>query len=179
MNLHERYHKEIVPKLKEELGISNIFAVPRVAKVVVSSGLNRNRFDDQMKNAVVKTLSRITGQIPIITKAKKSISSFKIRQGQDVGVMVTLRGTRMYDFLEKLVGYAFPRVRDFRGISQTVVDSGGNASFGFREHLGFPEIHSDEVEQIHGLEVTIHTTAGTRERGLALLRALGFPFQEE
>ena len=179
MNLRERYTKEIAPKLKEELGIRNVMAVPRVLKVVVASGLNRAKSDDQMKETVVKTLTRITGQKPVITKARKSVSSFKIREGQEVGVVVTLRGARMYDFLERLIAYAFPRVRDFRGVSTSIVDSRGNASVGFREHLGFPEIRIDEVERVHGLQVIINTNAATKEKGLALLRALGFPFKED
>lgn len=178
MDLFTKYKEEIAPQLRKQFDIANVLAVPRVVKVVVSSGLNKNRSDDQMKDTVVKTLSRITGQRPVVTKAKKSISAFKIREGQDVGVVVTLRGKRMYDFLQRLVGYALPRVRDFRGISLSIVDSRGNASVGFREHLGFPEIRSDEVERVHGLEVTVHTTAGTKEKGLALLKALGFPFQD-
>lgn len=178
MNLQERYNKEIIPQLQQQLSIRNALAVPRVVKVVISSGLNKNKSDDQMKDTVLKTLTRISGQKPVVTKARKSIASFKIREGQDVGVVVTLRGKQMYAFLEKLVGYAFPRVRDFRGISQSIVDTHGNASVGFREHLGFPEIRPDEVERVHGLQVTVHTSAGTREKGLALLKALGFPFQE-
>lgn len=179
MNLQERYSKEIGPKLKEMLGISNTMAVPRVLKVIVASGLNRAKTDDQTKETVVKTLTRITGQKPVITKARKSIAAFKIREGQEVGVMVTLRGKRMYDFLDRLVSYAFPRVRDFRGIATSIVDRNGNASVGFREHLGFPEIRIDEVERVHGLQVIIQTNAGTKERGLALFRAIGFPFKED
>jgi len=177
MNLRERYKKEIVTKLKTELGVTNAMAVPRVVKIVVASGLNRGKTDDQMKEVVVKTLTRITGQKPVVTKARKSISAFKIREGQDVGVMVTLRGARMYDFLEKLIAFALPRVRDFRGLPQSIVDASGNASIGFREHLGFPEIRIDEVELVHGLQVSIATSAGTKEKGLALLTAMGFPFR--
>ncbi len=178
MTLRERYTKEIAPRLKEELGIANVMAVPRVLKIVVASGLNRGKTDDQMKDVIIKTLTRITGQKPVVTKARKSISAFKIREGQDVGVAVTLRGARMYDFLEKLIAFAFPRVRDFRGVPQTIVDAHGSASVGFREHLGFPEIRIDEVERVHGLQVVIATNAGTKEKGLALFRAMGFPFRE-
>jgi len=125
-----------------------------------------------------ENLRRITGQEPIFTKARKSIASFKIREGQLVGAQVILRGKRMYDFLEKLVGVALPRVRDFRGVPLSVVDRAGNATIGFREHIVFPEIRIDEVDKIHGLAVTIHTNAGERKRSIRLLRLLGFPFRE-
>lgn len=177
MTLSERYQKEIAPKLREEFGLKNAMAVPKVTKVVVSVGLSQGIKDAKVLETVDQTLRRITGQQPIKTKAKKSIASFKIRQGMVVGTMVTLRGPRMWDFLTRLTQTTFPRIRDFRGITTKVVDAKGNLSVGFRENLPFPEIRPDEVERLHGLQVTVSTTAGTKERGLALFRALGFPFQ--
>lgn len=177
MTLKERYQQEIVPKLKQELSIGNALAVPKVTKVVVSIGISQGMKDPKVLEMMEQTLRRITGQKPVKTKAKKSIASFKIRQGMTVGMMVTLRGPRMWSFLARLLQATFPRIRDFRGISAKSVDGRGNISLGFREHLAFPEIHSDEVERLHGLQITVTTTAGSRKNGLLLLKALGFPFQ--
>ena len=177
MTLKEQYAKEIVPALKKEFSITNVNAVPKVTKVVVSVGLSQGLKDPKVLETVEQTLLRITGQKPVKTKAKKSISNFKIREGMVVGMMVTLRGDRMWDFLTRLTQTTFPRVRDFRGVSAKVIDAQGNASFGFREHIAFPEIRSDEVERLHGLQITVTTTARDRARGQALLTALGFPFQ--
>jgi len=177
MTLKERYQKEAVPLLKKELGIENALALPKVVKVIVAVGLSQGIKDPKVLETVERTLERITGQKPVKAKAKKSIANFKIRQGQIVGMMVTLRGARMWDFLTRLVGTTFPRIRDFRGLPVTIVDAQGNASIGFREHLAFPEIRSDEVERLHGLQVTITTTAKSKKNGLMLLKALGFPFQ--
>ncbi len=176
MTLSERYQKEIAPKLREEFGLKNAMAVPNVTKVVVSVGLSQGIKDPKVHEMVEQTLRRITGQQPVKTKAKKSLASFKIREGMVVGTMVTLRGPRMWDFLTRLTQTTFPRIRDFRGISTKLVDAQGNLSVGFRENLPFPEIRPDEVERVHGLQVTVTTTAGSRERGIALFRALGFPF---
>ena len=176
MRLPEHYQKQMVPALMAELKATNRLAVPRFSKVVLHVGLGPALKDAKFLETVESTLKRISGLAPVKTKAKKSISNFKIRAGMVIGTMVTLRGARMYDFLDRLVHVALPRVRDFRGISDKVVDAQGNLTIGFREHMVFPEIRSDEVERLHGLEVTIQTTAGTRERGLALFRALGFPF---
>jgi len=178
MTLKERYQKEIVPLLQKELGLKNALQAPKVEKVVVSVGLSQGIKDQKVLETVERTLERITGQKPVKTKAKKSIASFKIRQGMVVGMMVTLRGPRMWDFLTRLISATFPRVRDFRGISPKQIDGGGNLSVGFREHLPFPEIHTDEVERVHGLQVTVTTNAGSAKNGLLLLRALGFPFQQ-
>lgn len=178
-SLQELYQKTIVPALKKDLGVKNNMAVPRIVKVVVASGVGKIGKDSKMVEVVEKTLTRITGQKPLSTVARASISNFKLREGQVVGYKVTLRGARMYDFLQKLVNITFPRVRDFRGLSTKTVDQQGNMSIGFKEHLSFPEVRSDEVDQIHGLEITIHTSAGTKERGLALLRAIGMPFQDK
>jgi len=176
MTLKERYSKEIRPQLMKELGISNIMAAPKVTKVTVSVGLSQAIKDPKVMELIEQTLLRITGQKPVKTKAKKSIASFKIREGQIVGIMVTLRGERMWDFLTRFTQFTFPRIRDFRGISDSTVDAQGNMSIGFKEHLAFPEIRTDEVERVHGLQVTVTSTAGTRKNGLALFKALGFPF---
>jgi large subunit ribosomal protein L5 len=179
MTLKERYHKEIAPKLQKELGLENPVAVPKVTRVTLSVGLSQGLKDPKVLETVERTLERITGQKPVKTKAKKSIANFKIREGMVVGIMVTLRGPRMWDFLAKLTQTTFPRIRDFRGISKKHVDANGNLSVGFRENLAFPEIRPDEVERVHGLQVTVSTTAGNREAGLKLLTALGFPFSND
>lgn len=178
MTLKERYAKEIVPALTKELAIDNIHALPKVVKVVVSVGLNQGNKDPKILETVERTLTRITGQKPVTTKAKKSIASFKIREGMVVGMMVTLRGQKMWDFLTRLTMVTFPRIRDFRGISDKIVDARGNISIGFKENLSFPEIRPDEVERVHGLQITVSTTAGTRENGVKLFKALGFPFMK-
>lgn len=178
MTLQERYQNEVIPLLKKELGITNLNAVPKVTKVVVSVGLSQGIKDPKVLETVEQTLIRITGQKPVKTKAKKAISNFKVREGQVVGMMVTIRGQRMWDFLTRLTQTTFPRIRDFRGVSPKVIDAQGNASFGFRENIAFPEIRSDEVERLHGLQVTVTTTAGDRARGELLLTALGFPFHK-
>lgn len=162
--------------LQKELGIKNVNAVPKVTQVVVSVGLSAANKDPKLAETAEQTLTRITGQKPVKTKAKKSIASFKIRQGMVVGLMVTLRGPRMWDFLSRFTTATFPRIRDFRGISTKLVDKNGNISIGFKENLAFPEIRPDEVERVHGLQVTVSTTAGTHDTGVLLLRALGFPF---
>jgi large subunit ribosomal protein L5 len=172
MTLKERYQAEIRPKLMQDLGIKNVMAAPKVTKVTVSVGLSQAIKDPKVLEVIERTLTRITGQKPVKTKAKKSIASFKIREG----MMVTLRGDRMWDFLTRFTQFTFPRIRDFRGISDKTVDARGNLSIGFRENLAFPEIRTDEVERVHGLQVTVSSTAGTRKNGLALFKALGFPF---
>jgi large subunit ribosomal protein L5 len=177
MSLQERFGKEIVPQLMEVLNERNRMAVPRVLKIVVNVGMGKSVMDPKVAETVTQSLTRITGQRPVRTLARKSIASFKIRQGLAIGTMVTLRGRRMWDFLEKVIRVALPRVRDFRGIAPSAVDRGGNLSIGFREHVVFPEIRSDEVEHLHGVQVTVVTNAGARDRGLALFRALGVPFR--
>ncbi|NCO79844.1 50S ribosomal protein L5 [Candidatus Falkowbacteria bacterium CG_4_9_14_3_um_filter_38_19] len=179
MRLKELYKKEIVPKMKEKFGYTNILAVPRLSKVVINVGVGRSSKEKAFIDNVVSSLSRISGQKPVLTKAKKSISAFKIRQGMIVGVMVTLRNKRMDDFVQKLVQITFPRIRDFRGISQKQVDRQGNLTVGLREHLAFGEIKADEVDSIHGAEISISTTAKTRQEGLELFKLLGFPFKHE
>ncbi len=178
MRLKELYKKQIVPKLKERFGYKNNLEAPRLEKVVVNVGFGRHSKEKTYINNIESSLTRITGQKPIFTKAKKSISSFKIREGMVIGAAVTLHGQRMYDFVEKLISIAFPRVRDFRGISAKSVDQSGNLTVGFREHLAFPEISADEVDKIHGLEVSIATTAKTHKEGLELFTLMGFPFKK-
>ncbi|MBI4281541.1 50S ribosomal protein L5 [Candidatus Uhrbacteria bacterium] len=177
MTFLEHYTKTVLPKLQKDLAIQNVLSAPRIMKVVVNAGVGKHFREDKDIDNVEKTLIRITGQKPIRAKAKKSISSFKVREGMVVGLVVTLRGKRMYDFVEKLVHTTLPRIRDFRGLEQKNVDTHGNCTIGFREHMAFPEIRSDEIERIHGLEVTLVTNAGTHARGLALFKALGFPFK--
>lgn len=179
MTLRERYKKEIAPALQKELGVTNLLSVPRVKAITLGIGLSKGLKDARFMETAERTLVRITGQKPVQTKAKKSIAGFKIREGMVVGTRVTLRGERMWSFLEKLLNVTFPRVRDFRGISTKLVDNGGNISIGFQEFLPFPEMSMDEAERIHGLQVTVSTTAKSRENGIALFRALGFPFKDK
>jgi len=176
MSLQEHYTTTIAPQLKVQLGLKNIMQVPHIEKVVINVGVGRFTKDKQYIENVEHTLLRITGLKPVRTKARQSISNFKIREGNVVGVKVTLRGKRMYDFLEKLLRVTLPRVRDFRGISKKGFDATGNYTLGFKEHLAFPEIKADEVDLIHGLEIVVHTTARDKETGLLLLTAMGFPF---
>jgi large subunit ribosomal protein L5 len=179
MRLLEKYKKEIVPKLKEKLGINNLLALPKIKKVVVNVGVGRFTKDKAHIDNVIESLTNITGQKPVLCAAKKSISAFKVREGNIVGVKVTLRGQRMYDFIERLVNITFPRIRDFRGISDKIIDRQGNLAIGLKEHLAFPEIKIDEISKQHGLEVCISTTAKNREAGLELFRLLGFPFKKD
>jgi large subunit ribosomal protein L5 len=172
------YRKNVIPALERDLHTKNVHAVPRVAKVVLNAGFGNGIKDPKLQETVVSTLTRISGQKPLLTKSKKSISAFKIREGMTIGAKVTLRGTQMYEFLDKLINVALPRVRDFRGVSAKAFDQQGNYTLGFREHLSFPEIHSDEVEKLHGLEVIIATTAKNPVDGRALLQHLGFPFRD-
>jgi len=170
---------EIAPKLKEELGLKNVNAVPKVTKITLNVGLGTyvQKYGKEI-NTVVENIGKIAGQKAVITKSKKSISNFKIREGQAIGTMVTLRGKRMYDFLNKLINITLPRVRDFRGISPKIVDKNGNCSLGMKEHIVFPEIDADDVMHIHGVEICITTTANNQKEGLALLSALNFPFKK-
>lgn len=177
--LKEKFFKEIVPQLQKELNLKNKLAVPRIEKVSLNVGMGKIIQDPQLKDTVIKTLSRITGQKPVITLAKKSISNFKIRQGMAIGAKVTLRGERMYEFIDKLINVALPRVRDFRGIPVKSVDQFGNLNIGFPEYIVFPEIKSDEVEKLHGLEVTIVTTTKKRDLGIKLFEKIGIPLKKK
>ncbi|MFH1564411.1 MAG: 50S ribosomal protein L5 [bacterium] len=177
--LQNKYKEKILPKLKKELNYSNNLMAPRLDKVVVNVGFGSKTKESKYQEAIIDTLARITGQKPLNTIAKKSISNFKLRKGAVVGMKVTLRNKRMYDFVDKLINATLPRVRDFRGLRTSVVDSNGNLNIGFKEHLSFPEISSDEVERIHGLEVTIVSTAKNKNDGYLLFELLGFPFNKD
>jgi large subunit ribosomal protein L5 len=177
--LKVRYREELVPALKEQLGLANVMQVPRLEKVVVNMGVGDALKDGRMLDAAVEDVTIITGQKPVITKARKSIAGFKLRQGQPIGVKVTLRGDRMWEFFDRLVSLALPRIRDFRGLSADAFDGHGNYTFGVTEQLIFPEIDYDKVAKVRGMDITIVTTAGTDDEGRALLLALGFPLQTE
>jgi large subunit ribosomal protein L5 len=177
MNLREKYLKQVIPAMKEKFGYKNDLAVPKLEKVIVNVGIGQGLKDIKFKENVEATLMRITGQKPVERKARKAISGFKIKKGQVVGLMVTLRKKRMYDFVDKLINIALPRTRDFRGLNPKSMDGHGNLTIGFKEHIAFPEIKADEVERLHGLEVVIVTSARDDERGLELLKLLGFPFK--
>jgi len=177
MRLREKYKKKIIPQMRKKFGYKNDLMVPKLDKVIVNVGFGRHSKDSAYIDNIKKNLAAITGQRCVLTRAKKAISAFKIREGLVIGAMVTLRGERMYDFVEKLINVTFPRVRDFRGLSPKSVDKTGNLTVGFREHMPFPEVSPDSVENIHGLEVIITTTAKGREESLELLKLLGFPFK--
>jgi large subunit ribosomal protein L5 len=176
--LKSRYNDEVRPALMQQFGYSSIMAVPRIEKIVLNEGLGSSKEDSKAIDKAVKELSLIALQKPIITKAKKSISNFKLRQGMPVGVKVTLRGERMYVFMEKLLNIALPRLRDFRGINPNAFDGRGNYNLGIKEQLIFPEITYDMVDKVRGMDVTVVTTAKTDEEARALLQAMGFPFRK-
>lgn len=178
MKLKELYKKEIAKKLQEKFGYKNINQIPKIKKVVINVGVGRHAKDKGYIENVIDTVTLISGQKPMKAKAKKSISAFKIREGMVVGVAVTLRGERMFDFLDKLINITFPRVRDFRGIESKIIDKTGNISIGFKEHLPFPEIQVDDVENVHGVEITISTTTKTKEEGFELFKLMNFPFKD-
>ncbi|WP_099241093.1 50S ribosomal protein L5 [Synechococcus sp. BDU 130192] len=172
------YQDNIVPKLTEQFGYSNVHEVPKLVKISVNRGLGEASSNAKAMESSIKELSTITGQRPVITRAKKAIAGFKIREGMPVGVMVTLRSEKMYSFLDRLISLALPRIRDFRGISPRSFDGRGNYSLGIREQLIFPEIDYDSIDQIRGMDISIITTARTDEEGRALLREMGMPFRE-
>lgn len=172
------YQENIVPKLTEQFGYQNIHQVPKVIKISVNRGLGEASSNAKAMESSIKELSTITGQRPVITRAKKAIAGFKIREGMPVGVMVTLRSEKMYSFLDRLISLALPRIRDFRGISPKSFDGRGNYSLGIREQLIFPEIDYDSIDQIRGMDISIITTAKTDEEGRALLKEMGMPFRE-
>ena len=178
MTLKEKYIKNVVPAMMKEFNYKNVMAVPKIEKVVINVGLSKALKDPKYLEVIENTLMRISGQRPIKTKAKKSIASFKIKKDMVVGMKVTLRRERMYNFMDKLINVTLPRVRDFRGLPSKMVDEGGNLNIGFKEHIAFPEIKPDEVEKIHGLEVSIVTTAKNHEEGFNLFKLLGFPFRD-
>jgi large subunit ribosomal protein L5 len=177
--LKQRYDTEIRGALQQELGLTNVMQVPRVTKIVVNMGVGRATQQRSLLDGAVTDLTIITGQKPSVRKAKKSIASFKLREGNEIGAKVTLRGDRMWEFYDRLVSLAIPRIRDFRGMSPTQFDGRGNYTFGLTEQLVFPEIDYDKIDSVRGMDITIVTTAETDEQGRALLRALGFPFRRE
>lgn len=173
------YKTKVVPGLKSQFGYTNMYQTPKIVKVSVNVGLGRALKDPSYLEIVSDSLEKITGQKPVKTRAKKSIAGFKIREGQVIGMKVTLRKQRMMDFVTKLLTFALPRVRDFRGLDSKGIDARGSLTIGFRENIAFPEVKSDEIEKVHGLEITITTNAKSREEGLALFTLFGFPFKKK
>jgi len=176
--LKDQFEKEFISELKEELALGNTMEVPRVSKICVNMGVGEAKTDAKLLDDAVEELTVITGQKPKITRARKSIANFKLREGMAVGCTVTLRGARMYEFLDRLVSIALPRIRDFRGIKPKSFDGRGNMSIGIKEQLIFPEIDYDSITQTRGLDITITTTARNDDEGRALLKKLGMPFKE-
>jgi large subunit ribosomal protein L5 len=174
--LRERYRAELLPRLQAELGLPGPMRVPRLEKIVVNMGVGEAVRDSKLLDAAVEDLAIITGQKPVITKARKSIAAFKLREGMSIGARVTLRGARMWEFLDRLLSTALPRIRDFRGLNANAFDGHGNYTIGVTEQLIFPEIDYDKVASVRGMDITIVTTARDDDEGRALLRALGFPF---
>ncbi len=172
-----RYRKEIVPSLMKDLGLKNPMEVPKIEKIVVNMGLGEALANNKLLESAVDQMNAITAQKPVITRSRKAIANFKLREGQAIGAMVTLRGDRMYEFLDRLISVALPRVRDFKGISPKAFDGRGNYTLGVREQIIFPEINYDQIEKVKGLNVSIVTTAQNDEHGLALLKAFGVPFR--
>ena len=175
--LIKRYKDEVVPQLMKDFSLENVMQVPRLARIVVNMGLGEAVQNAKIVESAAEELTVITGRKPVITRAKKSIASFKLREGMPIGVMVTLRGEQMYDFLDRLVTIALPRTRDFKGISPKAFDGRGNYTLGIREQIIFPEINYDKVDRIKGMNVTFVTTAENDEQGRALLKSLGMPFR--
>jgi large subunit ribosomal protein L5 len=177
--LKERYDNEIRPRLKDELGVQSIMQVPRITKITLNMGVGEAKNDAKQLDAAVEELSTIAGQRAQVRRARKSVAQFKIREGMPIGAKVTLRGARMYEFLDRLVSIALPRIRDFRGLNPGSFDGRGNYSLGIREQIIFPEINYDQIQQVRGLDVTITTTAETDDHARALLLAIGLPFSGE
>jgi len=175
--LKEKYLQEVRPALMEQFSYKNIYEVPRLEKVVINMGIGEGKENPKLLDAAVLELAQITGQRPVVTKAKKSVASFKLREGMSIGCKVTLRGERMYDFVNKLLNVALPRVRDFRGVSPRSFDGRGNYSLGLKEQIIFPEIDYDDIEKVQGMDITIVTTARTDEEARELLKLLGMPFR--
>jgi large subunit ribosomal protein L5 len=177
--LKRRYDDQIRAELKETLGLGNIMEVPRLDKIVINMGVGRATQQKSLIEGAMRDLEIIAGQKPVVTRAKKSIASFKLREGQEIGAKVTLRGDRAWEFLDRLLAMAIPRIRDFRGLSPRSFDGHGNYTFGVTEQLIFPEIDYDRIDTTRGMDITIATTARTNEEGRALLAAFGFPFRQE
>ncbi len=176
--LKDKYQREVVPALMEKFGYKNVMEAPKLDKVVVNMGLGDTKENPKALEAAVQELAAIVGQRPVITKAKKSVSNFKLREGMSVGAKVTLRGEKMYAFVDRLLNVALPRVRDFRGVSTRAFDGRGNYALGIREHLIFPEIDYDKVEQVRGMDIAFVTTAKTDEESRELLKLMGMPFKK-
>ena len=176
--LQKHYREVIRPKLRTDLGLKSDMQVPRITKITVNMGVGEAVADKKVMDAATAELGRITGQKPAVRKSKKAIASFKIREGLPVGCMVTLRGSRMYEFLDRLINVAMPRIRDFRGVNPRSFDGQGNYSFGVKEQIIFPEIAYDQIDQLRGMDITITTTAGDDKSGKALLDAFNFPFRK-
>ncbi len=177
--LKQRYHDEVRAQLKESLGLGNIMEVPRLEKIVLNMGVGKATQQQSLIEGAVRDLTIITGQKPLVTKAKKSIAAFKLREGMAIGAKVTLRGDRMWEFLDRLISLAIPRIRDFRGLPADAFDGRGNYTFGVTEQLIFPEIDYDKVDTPRGMDITVVTSARTDDEGRALLAAFGFPFKRE
>jgi len=177
--LKQKYRAEIVPALREEFQFENVMQVPGLVKVVVNTGVGEAARDSKVIDGAVEDLTKITGQKPIVTKARKSIAQFKLREGQAIGAHVTLRGDRAWEFVDRLVSLALPRIRDFRGLSAKQFDGNGNYTFGLQEQSVFHEIDQDKIDRVRGFDITVVTTAKTDDEGRALLRHLGFPFRSE
>lgn len=178
MELKEKYNKEIKAKLQKDLGIANVMAIPKITKVVINVGAGEAVTNKNVLDKITEQIGWISGQKPVITKARKSVSAFKIRKGLPIGAKVTLRGFAMFEFLQKLISIVMPRMRDFRGIDDSVIDSYGNMNLGFTEQTLFPEIEFDRIDKARGLQVTIVTTATTKEQGKKLFEAFGIPFKK-
>ncbi len=179
LKFKENFDRNITPVLRKEVSKKNIWALPRLSKISINVGLGSFIAGKKDYSQVLETLSVISGQKPVVTKARKAVSNFKIKKGQPIGVCVTLRGEKMYDFFNKLVNITLPRIRDFRGLNKKGFDTRGNYTIGIKESTVFPEVNQENLEKIHGLEVTIITTADNNEDGYKLLKAMGFPFQEK
>ena len=177
--IKQRYRDEVVPALQQELGLANVMQVPTLDKIVVNMGVGEALKDGRMLDAAVEDLTTIAGQKPVITKARKSIAGFKLREGNPIGAKVTLRGDRMWEFLDRLISLAIPRIRDFRGLPANSFDGHGNYTFGVTEQLIFPEIDYDKIDTTRGMDISIVTTARTDAEGKALIAAFGFPFKRE
>ncbi|MGB5696120.1 MAG: 50S ribosomal protein L5 [Polyangiales bacterium] len=175
--LRKKYQEEVVPQLMKEFGLKNVMQVPKLERIVINMGLGEAVQNAKLVETAAEELSAISGRKPIVTRAKKSIASFKLREGMPIGVMVTLRRAQMYDFLDRLISLALPRTRDFKGISPKAFDGRGNYTLGIREQIVFPEINYDRIDRIKGMNVTLVTTAKTDEQGRALLKSLGMPFR--
>jgi large subunit ribosomal protein L5 len=178
VRLQQYYREQVLSRLQKDLGIQNPMEVPRITKITVNMGVGEAVADKKVMDAAVADLTKITGQKPLVTKSRKAIASFKIRAGLAIGCKVTLRGARMYEFLDRLINIAMPRIRDFRGVSPRSFDGRGNYSLGVKEQIIFPEIQYDQIDQIRGMDITITTTARDNRQGRALLEAFNFPFRK-